>query len=86
VSDRLAVLSQYFLPKQALTALMGKLAQAEAGGLTTAVIRRFIQRYQVNMAEAANPDPAAYKTFNAFLHVRSRTVFVLWRRRTGFAR
>lgn len=45
---------------------MGKLAQAEAGGLTTAVIRRFIQRYQVNMAEAANPDPAAYKTFNAF--------------------
>lgn len=45
---------------------MGKLAQAEAGGLTTALIRRFIQRYQVNMAEAANPDPAAYATFNAF--------------------
>lgn len=45
---------------------MGKLAQAEAGSLTTAVIRRFIQRYKVNMAEAANPDPAAYKTFNAF--------------------
>ncbi|MEG2046577.1 MAG: archaetidylserine decarboxylase [Comamonas sp.] len=66
MSDRLAVLSQYFLPKQALTALMGKLAQAEAGSLTTAVIRRFIQRYKVNMAEAANPDPAAYKTFNAF--------------------
>lgn len=66
VSDRLAVLSQYLLPKQALTALMGKLAQAEAGGLTTAVIRRFIQRYNVNMAEAAEPDPAAYATFNAF--------------------
>ena len=66
VSDRLAVLSQYLLPKQALTALMGKLAQAEAGGLTTAVIRRFIDRYKVNMTEAANPDPAAYKTFNAF--------------------
>lgn len=45
---------------------MGKLAQAEAGGLTTAVIRRFIQRYNVNMAEAAEPDPAAYATFNAF--------------------
>ena len=66
VSDRLAVLSQYLLPKQALTALMGKLTQAEAGGLTTAVIRRFIDRYKVNMTEAANPDPAAYKTFNAF--------------------
>ncbi|PIG08455.1 archaetidylserine decarboxylase [Comamonas sp. 26] len=66
MSDRLAVLSQYFLPKQALTVLMGKLAEAQAGSLTTAVIRRFIQRYKVNMAEAANPDPAAYKTFNAF--------------------
>ena len=66
MSDRLAVLSQYFLPKQALTALMGKLAQAEAGGLTTAVIRRFIQRYQVNMAEAANPDIASYTSFNDF--------------------
>lgn len=45
---------------------MGRLAQAEAGGLTTSVIRRFIARYGVNMAEAAQPDPAAYSTFNAF--------------------
>lgn len=45
---------------------MGKLAQAEARGLTTSVIRRFIARYGVNMAEAAQPDPAAYSTFNAF--------------------
>jgi phosphatidylserine decarboxylase len=66
VSDRLAVLSQYLLPKQALTAFMGRLARAEAGGLTTAVIRRFIARYGVNMAEAEQPDPAAYATFNAF--------------------
>jgi phosphatidylserine decarboxylase len=85
VSDRLAVLSQYFFAQAGADRADGKTG-AEAGGLTTAVIRRFIQRYQVNMAEAANPDPAAYKTFNAFLHVRSRTVFVLWRRRTGFAR
>lgn len=45
---------------------MGRLAQAQAAGLTTAVIRRFIDRYGVDMAEAAEPDPAAYKTFNAF--------------------
>ena len=57
---------QYLLPKQALTSLMGRLAQLEAGGLTTAVIERFIARYKVNMAEAANPDPAAYASFNAF--------------------
>lgn len=66
MSDRLAVLPQYLLPKQALTALAGWFAGREAGGLTTAVIRRFIARYGVNMAEAANPDPAAYKSFNEF--------------------
>ena len=66
MSDRLAVLPQYLIPKQALTALAGKLAGAEAGGLTTSVIRWFIGRYGVNMAEAANPDPSAYASFNEF--------------------
>jgi phosphatidylserine decarboxylase len=66
VSDRLAVLPQYLLPKQALTMLAGKLAGAEAGGLTTSVIRWFVARYGVNMAEAANPDIASYASFNEF--------------------
>lgn len=66
MSDRLAVLSQYLLPKQALTAVMGRLAQARAGDLTTAVIRRFIARYGVDMSEAADSDPAAYASFNEF--------------------
>ena len=66
MSDRLSVLPQYFLPKQALTRLMGCLASLESGALTTSVIRWFIQRYQVNMSEALNPDPAAYSSFNAF--------------------
>jgi phosphatidylserine decarboxylase len=66
VSDRLAVLPQYLLPKQALTRLAGLFASARLGGLTTAAIRRFIARYNVNMAEAANPDPAAYASFNDF--------------------
>ena len=66
MSDRLAVLPQYLIPKQALTVLAGKLAGARAGGLTTSVIRWFVGRYGVNMAEAANPDPAAYATFNDF--------------------
>jgi len=62
----LAVLSQYLLPKQALTTLAGRFASATAGGITTAVIRWFVGRYGVNMEEAANSDPAAYATFNAF--------------------
>ena len=66
VSDRLAVLSQYLLPKQALTVLAGKLANVRAGSLTTSVIRWFVGRYGVNMAEAANPDIASYASFNEF--------------------
>ncbi len=66
MSDRLAVLPQYLLPKQALTLLAGKFASARAGSLTTNVIRWFVGRYGVNMAEAANPDIASYQSFNDF--------------------
>jgi phosphatidylserine decarboxylase len=66
LSDRMAVLPQYLLPKQALTRLGGAVAAARGGALTTALIRWFIARYGVNMAEAADPDPAAYANFNEF--------------------
>jgi phosphatidylserine decarboxylase len=66
LSDALAVLPQYLLPKKALTALAGKLAGLRGGQRTTSVIRWFVQRYRVNMAEAANPDIASYATFNEF--------------------
>lgn len=64
--SRLAVLHQYLLPKQAITTLAGKFAHAEAGWLTTAVIRCFVKYYGVNMNEAIEPDARAYPTFNAF--------------------
>jgi phosphatidylserine decarboxylase len=66
MSDRLAVLPQYLMPKQAITLLAGKFANAKLGGLTTTVIRRFVARYGVNMQEAANPDLAGYASFNEF--------------------
>jgi phosphatidylserine decarboxylase len=66
VSDRLAVLPQYLLPKQALTAFGGRIASARAGVLTTRLIRWFVGRYGVNMAEAADPDIAHYASFNDF--------------------
>jgi phosphatidylserine decarboxylase len=66
VSDRLAVLLQYLLPKRALTEAAGWLARARGGALTTWAVRRFAARYRVNMAEAAQPDLAAYASFNDF--------------------
>jgi phosphatidylserine decarboxylase len=57
---------QHILPKLALTRLFGYFAGLQAGASTTAVIRWFIGKYQVNMSEAANPDPSAYSTFNEF--------------------
>ena len=62
----LHTLTQYLLPKQALTRLAGAGARLEGGALTQWAIRRFIQQYQVNMQEAAEPDPSAYTSFNAF--------------------
>ena len=66
MSDRLAVLPQYLMPKQALTRMAGSIARSQGGALTQTLIDKFVERYQVNMAEAANPDTASYKSFNEF--------------------
>jgi phosphatidylserine decarboxylase len=64
--DRWAVAPQYLLPQQALTRLAGRIAGARGGAWTTRLIRWFVQRYGVDMAEAAEPDVSRYDTFNAF--------------------
>ncbi|MET0320951.1 MAG: archaetidylserine decarboxylase [Duganella sp.] len=66
VSDRLAVLPQYLLPKGALTNFAGRVAGARGGAMTTRLIRWFVGRYDVNMSEALNPDIASYASFNEF--------------------
>ena len=66
MSERLAVLLQYILPKQALTVFAGKVAGSKGGKLTTRLIHWFVGRYGVKMAEAANPDIGSYTTFNDF--------------------
>ncbi len=66
MSDRSAVLPQYLLPKQALTSFAGWVAGRERGGTTTWIVRRFVAKYGVDMAEALDPDIASYKSFNAF--------------------
>ncbi|WP_457418357.1 archaetidylserine decarboxylase [Roseateles sp. P5_E7] len=66
MSDRLAVLPQYLMPKMAMTRLAKFVASSEWGSVTTSIIRRFVARYGVNMAEAAEPNITAYATFNDF--------------------
>ena len=66
MSDRSAVLSQYLMPKQAMTRFGGLVAGSKMGGITTGIIRRFVKRYDVNMAEALNPDISSYASFNDF--------------------
>jgi len=66
VSDRLKVLPQYLLPKRALTVYAGWRASRRWGPRTTKLIEGFIEKYGVDMSEAAQPDPAHYGSFNEF--------------------
>ncbi|WP_199610920.1 archaetidylserine decarboxylase [Flocculibacter collagenilyticus] len=64
--DRIKIAFQYILPKHAVSRLVGKLAAAEAGALTTLLIKLFIKQFKINMAEAEKSDASDYKTFNEF--------------------
>lgn len=64
--NNLKIGMQYCMPKHLLTRLTGKLAAANFGFLTTAVIKWFIGKYNVEMNEAKQADPSAYRTFNDF--------------------
>ena len=66
MSDRLAVLPQYLLPKKLVTQLAGRFASAELGGVTQAAISLFVAHYGVDMSEAAEPDITRYTSFNDF--------------------
>lgn len=64
--DALKVQLQYIMPKHLLSRAVGLLAAANAGKVTTSLIELFIKQYNVDMEEAAEPDPAKYKSFNEF--------------------
>lgn len=64
--DRLAVFPQYLWPQRLMTVVAGRAASSRAGWWTRRLIPWFIGRYGVNMSEAADPDPAAYASFNEF--------------------
>jgi phosphatidylserine decarboxylase len=62
----LAIQQQYLLPKKLLTVLAGRVANLQGGAFTHAIVRRFIAKYGVDMAEAADPRVESYVSFNDF--------------------
>jgi phosphatidylserine decarboxylase len=57
---------QYLLPQHTLSRIAGWIAETDIIWIKSAFITWFIQRYQVDMSIAEQPDPEAYKNFNQF--------------------
>jgi phosphatidylserine decarboxylase len=64
--DKFKIAMQYAMPKHFISRVVGKLAAAKAGALTTTLIKLFVKQYKVDMSEAKYPDPAHYESFNEF--------------------
>ena len=64
--DSVKIALQYITPKHLLSRLVGSLAAAEAGVVTTAIIKLFVKQYNVNMSEALRSSPEDYASFNEF--------------------
>ncbi|MDB6063717.1 MAG: phosphatidylserine decarboxylase [Verrucomicrobiaceae bacterium] len=62
----LFILFQYLVPQHLLSRAAGWLADSELPLIKRPFIRWFIQRYNVDMSEAADPEPEHYASFNAF--------------------
>ncbi len=62
----LAVALQYSLPHRFLSRIMFYLTRSEWRWVKNTFIRQIVKRYKVDMADALEPDLAAYPSFNAF--------------------
>jgi phosphatidylserine decarboxylase len=65
-SDKIKITFQYIMPKHAISRLVGKLAAAKMGWLTTKLINVFIKQYKINMDEAKFKNASDFATFNDF--------------------
>lgn len=64
--ERIKIALQYAMPKHAISRLVGKLAAAKMGWLTTKLIEVFIKNYGINMNEAKLKKASDFETFNDF--------------------
>lgn len=72
LGERAFIGLQYLLPQHALSWLVGRIAESRIGLLRTGLIRAFLAQYPVDLAEAAESDPARYLSFNDFFTRRLR--------------
>ncbi len=66
LSARLFVALQYLLPQRLLSGWIGRIARARATWIRGPLIRAFVRAYRPELRDAAQPDPMAYESFNAF--------------------
>ncbi|MET0498420.1 MAG: archaetidylserine decarboxylase [Steroidobacteraceae bacterium] len=66
VSDRLFAALQYVLPKHALSRMIYRVMRNESPTVKRLIITNFLKGYRVDMAEALQSDPLAYRSFNDF--------------------
>ncbi len=66
LSEKIKITFQYIMPKHAISRLVGKLAAAKMGWLTTKLISMFIKAYGINMNEAKLKNASDFDTFNNF--------------------
>jgi len=72
--DKLFVLSQYVTPQLAVSRLAGRFADSDKSpAFKNRFTRWFINRYGVDMSEAAESNPEAYATFNEFFTAGRRS-------------
>jgi phosphatidylserine decarboxylase len=64
--DRWFAALQYILPKRALSRVIYAVARSEVRWIRNSFLRIFLSVYRLNMAEAVQPDPFAYRSFNDF--------------------
>lgn len=66
VSARAFVALQYLLPQHLLSRVVWRLARSRSPWLSSALIRSFMSGFRPDMADAIEPDPARYGSFNDF--------------------
>jgi phosphatidylserine decarboxylase len=72
LGERAFIGLQYLLPQHLLSRIVGGIAESRIGFVRSGLIRAFLGRYPVDLAEAAEPDPARYASFNDFFTRRLR--------------